>query len=136
GRLEGWKVRLDRVAARREGGECRDAGFGGLRFRHRLGACGRLTAGEGDRGADDDRVGLVEDGDAKRRGRGRLREHARCARGNKTQDEQDSLHFGISNFRGSIFALIRKRSKMVSSIVSAPTARRMRKGSLSPSTSR
>ena len=35
-RLEARKLRLDRVAARREAGERRDAGVGGLRDRHRL----------------------------------------------------------------------------------------------------
>jgi hypothetical protein len=53
--------------------------------------------------------------------------------------EKSSRHLGSGhgwNFFGSILVLTRKRSKVVSSIVSAPSARRRRKGHFMPSTSR
>ena len=68
----------------------------------------------------------------------RLRQRAAASQDRTRQDPRrgGASLFTTSNFFGSIFALIRNRSKVVSSTVSAPTARRKRNGNFIPSTSR
>ena len=133
-RLEARELRLDRVAAGRQR-QRRDAGFrrerriDGRRMR-RL-----VSAGRRHLRADDHAAAGVDDGDAEEGGRRRLSERAR-RRQREPEHEHTHHDFGASNLRGSIFALIRIRSKVVSSIVSPATARRIRNGSFSPSTSR
>ena len=126
-RLESREFRFDRVAPRRERGNDRHTHVGRLHRRERRRLRRLVCARDGHRRTDDDRIGLIDDGDAKRTARGLLEE--------KRQRDGEG-HFGASNFFGSIFTLMLTRSNVVSSMVSPATARRMRNGHLVPLTSR
>ena len=102
---------------------------------------------DGDGRADDDRAGLIHDGNAQRSAGSGLGEEVRAGEIQRRSSDQNHeqlaqgrkdvvAHFGASNFRGSIFTLTLTRSNVVSSIVSPATARRMRNGHLMPFTVR
>ena len=142
-RLESRELGAERIPSRREVLKCGLPLCIGCRCQRgrclggRFGACKRhVRAGQ-------DRPRFIDDGDDKRGVAGRLRERLRCGEKGKTAKNGDTHsclpvtgHFTASNLRGSIRALSRKRSKVVSSVVSLPMARRSRNGRRSPSTSR
>ena len=142
-RLESRELGADRIPSRREVLKCRLPLWVGCRRQRgsclggRLGACKRhVRAGQY-------RPRFVDDCDDQRGAAVRLRERLGCGEKGNTAKNGDThsclpvtSHFTASNLRGSILALSRKRSKVVSSVVSLPMARRSRNGRRSPSTSR
>ena len=142
-RLESRKLGLDRVAARRQAGERRDAAVGGLRTGTDLRRC---VAGSAPVTVTVAPTMTAPLGSTtvtrKRRVRGlRMRRPPRDAHASR-YTELRRRHTTSPSFRRlelsarSIFALMRMRSNVVSSIVWPPTARRMRKGHFRPLTSR
>src|SRR5262249_722685 len=102
-----------------------------------------VQADERDRRVWHDCAALIDDRDDRAGAGIRLRMKREC--GEKKQGDSDqslqtrferTTHLRTSNFLESIFVLTLNRSTVVSSVVSAPVARRSRNGHCIPSTSR
>src|SRR5690349_11087889 len=139
-RIEAGEFRLHAVATGHQTTDGGRAVRARLHRRLRLFPRRLFKTGDGDRRRWQYGVALIDDGEnqsgvARRLGqtyaRGREKHHDH--RGHR----RDAMtHLWTSNFFGSIFALMRNRSNVVSSVVVAPSARRILNGSFSPSTSR
>jgi hypothetical protein len=137
-RRESGKLDADVVAAWCEAGELRDADW---RRRNRLSGRASDVRQRHDRhgGARDDSACFIHHGNAETSRPGRLRQRVRRHQAGERRNDHGAKHQGhrfTSNRRGSIFALMRKPSKLVSSAGSDPTARLKRKGQVTPSTVR
>ncbi len=158
-RLKARELGRDRVAARDKALELHLPLRGRRRRRDDRRLVGRLDAGEGHRRARQHAARFVEHRHLQDAVPGGLREEGgRCEAGQAEERDKsahhrlllshdfrlcrlqtsdwESAYFSGSSFLGSILALTRKRSKVVSSVVSVPMARRSRNGNFTPSTSR
>jgi hypothetical protein len=127
--LERGELGADVVAA---GRQLLQDGDARVARRHRFdGPCLRcvLDADDGDRGAGEDAAARIDHRHRERGHRWRLRPR-RCGdqKGQQQAERRAQLHRTTSNFLGSMRGLMRNSSKLVSSMVSAPMARRSRKG--------